>query len=243
MSTEPLPKMLGELPVMYTLAKVKPNAYNPNGITQFEKDALKQGMLKDGWIAAQALLVWRRDDKGVKRNIIIDGENRWAAAVELGFTKGPMVFLDGLPEHEAKALTIKLNARRGKSFKDEPLAVLLKELQSELIVPDLSMEVGIPTDELMRLMAFDAAEIALPGASPDAPAPSDRQGVHARPDAPNEIVTSHVAMVQLFFGKDDHAEFLSLVKRIGAHRELKNPSQTCLAVLRDYAGSLNLTEE
>lgn len=80
-------RVVGEV-VMRPLSDVQKNSWNPNRMTDFMKESLKQGLLSDGWLKSQSLLIWGTDDKGERRDVIIDGEHRWSAASELGFQIG-----------------------------------------------------------------------------------------------------------------------------------------------------------
>lgn len=141
---------------MENLDVVTPNGWNPNAMTPETYASLKYGLEHDGWLANQALLVWGVDDDGAERNIIIDGEHRYRVAKELGFTSGPMVFLSGLSEAKAKALTVGMNHKRGTS--DQALlAELLQSIQYE--VPDLPENLGLATDDVMKLLAATNASV------------------------------------------------------------------------------------
>lgn len=100
--------------VLTPLDRVQPNSWNPNVMTEFQLESTREGMLREGWLAAYALLVWGTDETGARRDIIIDGEHRWRIARELGLAKGPMVFLDGLTEARAIELTIAMDNKRGR---------------------------------------------------------------------------------------------------------------------------------
>ena len=50
---------------------------------------------------------------------IIDGEHRWRAARDLGFTDVPVSVLDGLSEPEYRKLTIVLNGTKTVDVKDD----------------------------------------------------------------------------------------------------------------------------
>ncbi len=100
--------------VIAPLASVRPNDWNPNRMTEFQIESTKAGLLEDGWLASYSLLIWRKDEKGRKKNVIIDGEHRWRIATDLGFVEGPMVFIDGLTEKQAREWTIKFDAKRGE---------------------------------------------------------------------------------------------------------------------------------
>src|SRR5271165_5435369 len=91
---------------MLPLERFKPNGWNPNRMTPIMKKAFVHGLRTDGWLASQALLVLGKDDQGTQHDVIIDGEHRWSAALELGLLEGPVVVLDGLSIVQAKKLTI-----------------------------------------------------------------------------------------------------------------------------------------
>lgn len=113
--------------VLAPLGSVQPNTWNPNRMTEFQVESTRAGLVANGWLAAYALLVWGTDQKGKKRNVIIDGEHRWRIARDIGFTEGPMVFLDGVTEKRAKEMTIEFDAKRGR-FDDVALRDLIAEI-------------------------------------------------------------------------------------------------------------------
>lgn len=155
--------------VIRTLATVKPNPWNPNRMTTHQMDSLVHGLRTDGWLASQALLIWGVDEGGTERNLIIDGEHRYKGAVTIGMTEGPMVFLNGLTEAQAKALTIKMNQKRGE-FDDAALETLVRELVGEMgTLEGVDLEFGIDPKELVK-MAGSAVDEAM-GVPPPAPPP------------------------------------------------------------------------
>lgn len=119
-------RVTGEV-VLKRLDRVTPNNWNPNRMTEFQVESTRAGLERDGWLAAYALLVWGTDERGARRDVIIDGEHRWRIASELGLIEGPMVFLDGVSEKRAKEMTIELDNKRGK-FDDVALRDLLKDI-------------------------------------------------------------------------------------------------------------------
>lgn len=123
------PRITGEVRLA-PIDSVKPNTWNPNRMTEFQVESTREGMKANGWIASYALLVWRTDEKGRKRNVIIDGEHRWRIATELGFTEGPMAFIDGISEKRAMEMTIEFDNKRGK-FDTVALRDLLKHIGVE----------------------------------------------------------------------------------------------------------------
>lgn len=217
------PRVVGKVQ-MLPLASVKANSWNMNGMTDFQKESLKQGLAKDGWMASQALLIWGTDTKGKAKNIIIDGEHRWIAASELGMKTGPMVVLEGVSEIDAKALTIKMNHKRGESD-PERLALVVKELQAKY-GGDMAMELGIVEEELVVLTAEPEIVIA----------PLDDAAIEAAsPHGPSELPsgkTSHVKMVQLFFDETQHGEFMAIVEARAEKLKLKNVTDVVMEALK-----------
>lgn len=137
------------------LDRVKPNPWNPNRMTQFLLDSTREGMRRRGWLASHALLVWGTDEKGVRRDLIIDGEHRWTCARDLEMQTGPMVFLDGVTERDATALTIELNQKRGEPVQDK-LAEILRGFGGTHA--DLGMELGFEPTYLDRLLGPDPGD-------------------------------------------------------------------------------------
>lgn len=186
------------------LDRLKPNPWNPNRMTDFERESLEAGLKFDGWIVSQSLLVWSTDDAGERRDLIIDGEHRWRAATRLGFTVGPVVRLEGLAENDAKKLTIKLNSKRG-SFKRESLEALVREIQFALGSADLGLDLGIERESLMQMLALEPLEIEAEGSSIADAAPVFSLGEDHQSTRPA------VVNVQLFFDEAEHAEFRRLL--------------------------------
>lgn len=144
----------GTTPKILPLSSVRKNSWNPTSITAAERERIKHGLEVDGWILSQSLLVWGKDEKGVRRNVIIDGEQRHTVALELGRTRGPMVFLDGLTEAQAKALTIKMLARRAGgagAFDMTKLAASIPSIRAELSGPNLALDLGLDAGFFRRL--------------------------------------------------------------------------------------------
>lgn len=237
-AADPKPKGAGVVGTveMLPLSSVKPNPWNPNRMTDFEKESLKTGLEADGWLSSQALLIWGTDDDGEEKGFIIDGEHRWTAATELGFPRGPMVVLKGLSEAKAKALTVKMNSKRG-TFREDLLGELLRDIQFDLDVPNLSTELGIADDELMKLLA-DLPEVDTREAPPElerlpqtpegpgaARAASTDDSEPAGPSAPT------VRMVQLFLDTTSIETFTAQVKELGERYGTKTTTDTVMKAL------------
>jgi ParB-like chromosome segregation protein Spo0J len=180
--------------VTFALDKLKPNGWNPNVVTPEKMASIEYGFRTDGWLASQALLVWRKDDKGKTQNVIVDGEHRWKAARNVGLAEGPVVFLDGVSETEAKALTIKLNQKRGE-WDEDALGKLLREVQASS--EDLGLDFGFDGAELERLLAVSSVQDPAT-APPQAGAGAQRTPADVAPpedfpdlSAPGAVKTDH----------------------------------------------------
>lgn len=156
-------KLVGTPPELHPLKGIKPNRWNPNKMTQRELESTKAGLENDGWLISHSLLIWRTDDAGNERMVIIDGEHRYKCAKALKWKEAPMVFLDGLTEQDAKALTIKLFTRRGTPS-EEPLSQLLQEMfDPSDDLEAVAMDLGFSDSELERLLGVNSGE----GSDPD----------------------------------------------------------------------------
>lgn len=217
------PRVVGTV-VSTALDKVKPNTWNPNTMDTFTRDSLKQGLSSDGWLSSQALLIWGKDEKGKQRNIIIDGEHRFHVAQELGFAEGPMVFLNGMSEMQAKALTIKMNQKRGK-WDEDLLTTLVREIQQALPAENLGLELGIQQEALMMMLAEQPVHI-------DVDAPEETDGVAGPEGSSTGIPSSSVRMVQLFFDDALHAEFNERVRQMATKFKTKTVTDTVMEAIR-----------
>lgn len=143
--------IVGDKVAIIKLGTVEPNGWNPNKMTAFEYQSLKQGLADDGWLLSDSMLVWGKDDKGKPQNLIINGEHRHRAAVELGMKEGPAVILNGLTAAQAKALTIKLDSKRG-SFDNAALAELVREIGVGIDPALLGLSLGFDDETLKELL-------------------------------------------------------------------------------------------
>lgn len=218
------PVIVGRVELL-PLPSVKPNPWNPNRMTPFLRASLREGLSTDGWLSSQALLIWGKDNTGKRRNLIIDGEHRWTIASELGMERGPMVVLDGLDEKAAKALTIKMNQKRG-TFDSEKLGELLRSIQGAYNGDDaLALSLGIDEDALLPLLA--EPEVVLPGAP-----------LEERPPAPAGSILvvdenkQTFRNVQLFYGEAEHAEYIDLLSKASTALGTATNVETLLQALR-----------
>ena len=142
---------------------VAPNDWNPNVMTPFTRDSLKQDLV-NGWIGSEKILVWGTDEKGVQKNIIIDGEHRWRIAKEIGFEIVPTTTLDGITRAEAIKLTIKIDQKRG-NFEEVELGSLLKEIRGDLDLEIFSVDMGFEVPKMEELLGEKVADV-MEGMSP-----------------------------------------------------------------------------
>jgi len=91
------------------IESVRPCSWNINAITEKEREKLKAGMKAAGPEKMDPIIVRRAEDGSLE---IIDGEQRWAIAKELGWKTVSVVLMD-VDRREAKYLTISYNALRG----------------------------------------------------------------------------------------------------------------------------------
>ncbi len=208
-----------------SIESVKPNPWNPNEMDEFTRKSLEVGFQEDGWVASQPLLIWRTDEKGKLRNLIIDGEHRWAVGKALGFKKVPMVFLDNLPETQAKALTVKMNQKKGK-WNEEKLGILVREIQFGFPDNNLALSLGIEQDTLMVLMAQAPDALALNVDAPVGPEGSS-----------TGMPSSNVKMVQIFLDDKPHPEFTEAIRRLAVVYKTKDVTETVLEAIRRAARS------
>lgn len=193
--------------VQYTLAKLKPNPWNPNEMDDFTFQSLKHGFETDGWLVSQSLLVWGKDETGERRDLIIDGEHRWLAATQLELAKGPCVFIDGIDEDAAKELTIKLDNKRGK-FNRSKLAGIVTELLKRREPVKLGLALGISSNAMTALLK---------------PAP---RLTTAKPSR-----NVHSKSVPLFFDEKTHDEFTRLVGVLEQRYKTDTITETVMAAL------------
>ncbi len=221
-------KLRGEV-VIRPLDSVKPNAYNPNRMTEQMMASMKHGFMQDGWLVSQALLIWGKDDKGKQRDVIIDGEHRWTTAKDLGMLEGPMVFLDGVTEPQAKALTIKMNQKRGV-FVDSLLADVIKDISEELGSDDLGLDLGFDDEFIMNLMAGEPTDLDGEGGS-DHKAETARGFETKVAGGEMRSAGTHVRLVQLFFDKEQHEQFQQAIKKLAVEYETTNVTETVLQAI------------
>lgn len=217
--------VVGEVQTI-ALTAVRPNGWNPNRMSPHVYESLKHALSTEGWLSSQSLLIWHSDDNGVEKNLIIDGEHRWTVAKELGFKAGPMVFLKGLSEAKAKALTVAMNNRRGQ-FDDAMLSDLVKSLDGAL--DNLSLELAISDEDLMKMLPVDVIDHTL--GVVDAPRPAVKPQVTTN----GNVAESTVRMVSLFLDTNNIDQFTKNVQELSKRYNTKNVTDTVFEALKRQA--------
>ena len=117
---EKLASQLERLVVEYVpIGSIAPNEYNPNRQSEHEYKMLLDSMRDNGF--TQPIIVQRTSMQ------IVDGEHRWRAARELGYTEIAVVFVDMSPE-QMRIATLSHNRARGQEDV-ELTAELLRDLE------------------------------------------------------------------------------------------------------------------
>lgn len=180
--------------VMAPLARFKPNDWNPNVMTSEEVRGLRHGMKTRGWIASQALLIWGTNEKGVRQDIIIDGEHRWEVAVGLKFVDGPVVVIDGITRAQAMALTIELDQKRGK-FTQDRLGVAVRFIAEMMPSETLAIDLGF-TEKALKFLVEPSLGLVDESVTPLVSSDPNRK------------------QVPLFFDLDAHDAFMRAVDKL-----------------------------
>lgn len=176
-----------------------------------------------------------------KTGRVIGGNGRLEAMRKLGWKHVKVVKVD-LDNTQATALGIALNRTGELATWDMPnLEKLLFSLKSD----DFNLDsLGFTGDELGRMLAddMDLSQMNRPGQNPphlgesvQSDDNSDGDGP-AHPRAGQDISTSHVRLVQLFFNQEANDEFYQLADKAQVKLEAANLSETVLKALRQTLG-------
>ena len=122
-STKPIPKPSELELVRIAVEDIHPNLWNPNRQDAFIYEKELASIRNFGFVLPIVVRGSRR--AGWE---IVDGEHRWRAAKELGYTELPCWSLGPIPDDTAKQLTIVLNETRGQVQPD-----LLRPLLADLL--------------------------------------------------------------------------------------------------------------
>lgn len=220
------PVIVGNRIEILELGSLKTNAWNPNEMPAHRYESLKHGLKQNGWFKGDAMLVWGKDEKGVQRNVIINGEHRWRAAQELGQSTGPGLVLNGITEAQARAWTLRLGTRG--EFEKSSLDKLVKELRSEYDSMDrLALDFGLTEADVIRILAEKPITVDLP--------PETNEELQE--GKVNQVVSKNSLshMVPIYLDEDQHKRFDAQLKKLGTAYSLEVLSDTVReAVHRTY---------
>lgn len=127
--------------VVTPIEKMFPNPYNPNRMAEHEFSLLKKSMREDGFTQPVIILPTGQ---------IVDGEHRWKAAKELGYTEIPAVTID-LDEAKRRISTIRHNTARG-THDIEAEALMLKDLEQMGQLDWAQDQLGLSNDEIDKML-------------------------------------------------------------------------------------------
>ena len=120
-----------ELAVTYvSVDRIRPNPWNPNRQDAFIFEKEKASISEFGFVVP---ITCRTLGSYFE---VIDGEHRWKAAKELGYSEVPVISLGVVDDETAKQLTIILNETKGQAQPDL-LRTLLDDLLSKKPKADL----------------------------------------------------------------------------------------------------------
>lgn len=136
--------------------EIAKNNWNPNYVSEDMMNAIKDDIRKHGFISAIVIQKHNTDMKA--DNVIINGEHRYDALVQLGVDKIPCHILD-IDDRTARLLTLRLNREHGDLMPDKVLS-LLESLQNDLDLDVLQELTAMPIQELELLTALDISEVA-----------------------------------------------------------------------------------
>jgi ParB/RepB/Spo0J family partition protein len=146
---------LEQLSVEYVpIDAVRPNEYNPNRQSEHEFNLLLRSISEDGM--TQPIIVLHDS------RVIVDGEHRWRACQQLGFTDIPVVFVD-MSEEQRRVSTLRHNLARGTHDYTLESAVL-KDLE-QLGALEWAQDALQLSDVELQRMLEDATPVEAYGAA------------------------------------------------------------------------------
>lgn len=127
--------------------ELKPNPWNPNEQSEWMFKKAMDSIAEHGFL--DPVLVRRLPDGALE---IVDGEHRWRAASQLGFTEIPVNDLGEIPDDVAKQLTIITNETRGKNNPDK-LKSLLEDLRTTKSMEALTRSLPLGKKQINALIS------------------------------------------------------------------------------------------
>lgn len=127
--------------------KVTKNDWNPNFVPKQIMDAIVDDIQRHGFIGT---IVLQKHNKRMKRDyVVINGEHRFDALVQLGATAVPATVID-VDDKTAKLLTLRLNREHGELMPDK-IADILVDLDPTKNAEFLASLTAIPEQEIKIL--------------------------------------------------------------------------------------------
>lgn len=123
--------------------QLEANPWNPNRMTAAMYAKILESIQEYGMV--DPLTVREIDNT---RYQIIDGENRWRGATDLGYTEFDVTVIEGMTDAQARKLTIIMNELHGQADPDK---------MGDLLADILSLS---SLEELMIAMPYDEAVLA-----------------------------------------------------------------------------------
>ena len=158
--------------------QINPADYNPRNLTDEQKDGIKQSLTEFGFV--NPLVVNSNPDR---KDTLIGGHQRLKVAIEMGYTKVPVVYVN-LTEQQERELNIRLNRNTGEwdldslsehftkgnlgdwGFDDEELSVLFKNTSKTIKPKDKDqvpftdeVDLGFdydPNDRMVIIVFYDS---------------------------------------------------------------------------------------
>jgi len=128
------------------IGELQPNDYNPNRMPDIEMGLLRQCIEKFGFLFP-IVTTW---DESIKRYRIIDGYHRYETLKRMGCTEVAILDLE-LPHYEAVQLTVLMNRIKGLHQVELMSDLVMKLEESGLTDIEISENLGMESEELMRL--------------------------------------------------------------------------------------------
>lgn len=131
---------------MVSTTELRPNYWNPNVMSEEDYARALESIRRFGFV--DPITVRNFETYGME---IVDGENRWRAAKDLGLDQVPVIIVD-VDEATARQLTIVLNELRGRPDEGK-LARIIEELSKNQSLEDLEQVLPFRRAELEAMVA------------------------------------------------------------------------------------------
>lgn len=143
------------------LESIESNTYNPNMMSPEEYEALKESVKTktvDPIIVAPKDIFYGDNQFDPQTYVIVDGENRWKAAKEVGL-KTILSSIWAVKEGEARAITYKRNRERGNIDPVKEAKLFALEVEGGMSRSDVARKYGVaPSQVTQRLKLVDLDE-------------------------------------------------------------------------------------